>query len=293
VGAVRGPVRLKAYAKINLALDVVGRRPDGYHELRTVMQSISLADEVSVGRASEGFELLVDPPRTEVGPPEKNTAYLVWRLLCDRLGEELPVRVTLRKNVPAGAGLGGGSADAAAVLRGLDGLFGLGLSVEEMRDVGSGTGADVPFCVSGGTALGEGVGEILRPAPSPPDHRLLVVKPRRGVDTAAVYRSYDAGPAGGDAAGRVLQALRSGDLAELAGALGNDLAPVAKGMVPEVAELERSLFEAGAVGASMTGSGTAVYGLFSDEDAAARACEKVDTHFVGVCAPVPFGSDEV
>ena len=284
-------MRLKAYAKINLALDVVGRRPDGYHELRTVMQSISLADEVSLGRASGGFELLVDPPRTEVGPREKNTAYLAWRLLCDRLGGELPVRVALRKNVPAGAGLGGGSADAAAVLRGLDGLFGLGLTVEEMRDVGSGIGADVPFCVSGGTALGEGVGEILRPAPPPPDHRLLVVKPRRAADTGAVYRSYDANSTGGGAANRVLQALRSGDLAGLAGALGNDLAPVAKRMVPEVAELERSLLEAGAMGASMTGSGTAVYGLFRDEDAAARAREKVDAPFVGVCAPVPFGSE--
>lgn len=290
---MRGPVRLRAYAKINLALDVVGRRPDGYHEIRTVMQSISLADEVSVGRASEGFDLLVDPPRTEVGPREKNTAYLAWRLLCDRLGEELPVRVALRKNVPAGAGLGGGSADAAAVLRGLDGLFGLGLSVEEMRDVASGIGADVPFCVSGGTALGEGVGEILRPAPPPPDHRLLVVKPRRAADTGAVYRSYDANSTGGGAADRVLQALRSGDLAGLAGALGNDLAPVAKRMVPEVAELEGSLLEAGAMGASMTGSGTAVYGLFRDEDAVARARERVDAPFVGVCAPAPFGSEEV
>ncbi len=286
-------VRLRAHAKVNYALDVVGVRPDGYHELRTVMQSISLADEVEIGRISEGFELRVDPPHTDVGPREKNTAYRAWRLLCDCLGEELPVRIALRKNIPAGAGLGGGSADAAAVLRGLDGLFGLGLSVEEMRDVGKEIGADVPFCVSGGTALGEGVGEILSPAPSPPDHRLLVVKPRRGADTAKVYRAYDASSAGGDVADRVLSALRSGDLAGLAGALGNDLAPVARAMVPEVAELERNLLEAGAMGASMTGSGTAVYGLFRDEDAALRAKEKLDAPFAGVCVPVPRGSDDV
>ena len=290
---MRGPVRLKAYAKVNLALDVVGRRPDGYHELRTVMQSISLADEVSVGRASKGFELRVDPEYPGIGPREKNTVYLAWRLLCDRLGEELPVRVALRKNVPAGAGLGGGSADAAAVLRGLDGLFGLGLSVEEMREVGSRIGADVPFCVSGGTALGEGVGEILSPLPPPPEHCLLVVKPRRGADTAAVYRSFDVGPAGGRAADRVLRALRPGDLPGLAGALGNDLAPVAKRMVREVGELEGELLEAGAMGASMTGSGTAVYGLFRDEDAAVRARERVGAHFAGVCAPVSRGSEEV
>ena len=129
----------------------------------------------------------------------------------------------------------------------------------------------MPFCVRGGTALGEGVGEVLSPAPAPPDHRLLVVKPRRGADTAEVYRAYDAGSGGGNATERVLRALRSGDLAGLAGAVGNDLAPVTKAMIPEVAELEGRLLEAGAMGASMTGTGTAVYGLFRDEDEAARA----------------------
>jgi 4-diphosphocytidyl-2-C-methyl-D-erythritol kinase len=284
-------VGLKAYAKVNYSLDVVGLRADGYHELRTVMQSISLADGVEIRHAGEGFELHVDPPHADVGPPEGNTVYRAWRLLCDRVGRELPVRVTLRKKIPPGAGLGGGSADAAAVLRGLDWLFGLGLSDDELREVGKGVGADVPFCVRGGTALGEGVGEVLSPAPGPPDHRLLVVKPRRGADTAGVYRAYDAEAAGGDATGRVLRALRSGDLAGLAGAVGNDLAPVTKAMIPEVAQLERSLLEAGAMGASMTGTGTAVYGLFRDEEAAARAAAGIDTSFSDVFAPVPRGSE--
>ena len=286
-------VRLRAFAKVNYALDVLGVRADGYHEIRTVMQGVSLADEVEISHARGGFELRVEPEDAGIGPLEENTAYRAWRLVCDRLGEELPVRVTLRKNIPAGAGLGGGSADAAAVLRGLDVLFGLGLSVEELRDLGRVIGADVPFCVSGGTALGEGVGEALSPLPSPPDHRLLVVKPRRGADTAKVYRAYDAHPVeNGGSADRVLSALRSGDLGGLAGALGNDLAPVAKAMAPEVAELEEGLLEAGALGASMTGSGTAVYGLFGDEDEAARAGEGIDVPFAGVWAPVPFGSEE-
>lgn len=284
-------VGLRAYAKVNLSLDVVGVRADGYHELRTVMQSISLADGVEIRRASEGFELYVDPPHADVGPPEGNTVYRAWRLLCDRVGGELPVRVTLRKEIPPGAGLGGGSADAAAVLRGLDRLFGLGLSDDELRDVGKGVGADVPFCVPGGTALGEGVGEVLSPAPAPPDHRLLVVKPRRGADTAGVYRAYDPGAGGGNATERVLRALRSGDLAGLAAAVGNDLAPVTKAMIPEVAELEGRLLEAGALGASMTGTGTAVYGLFRDEDEAARAVERLDASFCGAFAPVSRGSE--
>lgn len=287
-------VRLRAYAKVNYALDVVGVRADGYHELRTVMQSISLADEVEVSRIGEGFELRVEPEGVKIGPWEENTAYRAWRLLCDRLGEELPVRVTLRKKIPPGAGLGGGSTDAAAVLRGLDELFGLGFSIEEMCHLGGEIGADVPFCVSGGTARGEGVGEVLSPVPPPPDHRLLVVKPRRGADTAKVYRAYDAHPVESvGSADRVLYALRSGDLAGLAGALGNDLAPVTEATVPEVAELESGLLDAGALGVSMTGSGTAVYGLFRDEDAAVRARERVGAHFAGICAPVTRGSEEV
>lgn len=286
-------VRLRAYAKVNYSLDVVGVRPDGYHELRSVMQSVSLADGVEIRRKSRGFGLRLDPPHADVGPPEQNTAYRAWRLLCDRIGEELPVEVRLLKEIPAGAGLGGGSADAAAVLRGLDALFGLGLSAGELREVGKGVGADVPFCVSGGTALVEGVGEVLSPVAAPPDHRLLVVKPRQGADTGRVYRAYDASPARGDASGRVLSALRSGSLTGLAGSLGNDLAPVTKAMVPEVAELEMGLLEAGARGTSMTGSGTAVYGLFGDEDEASRAREEVDAPFVGVWAPVPVGSEEV
>ena len=291
---MRRTVRLRAHAKVNYALDVVGVRADGYHEIRTVMQSVSLADEVEVRHAGRDFGLRVEPEGTEIGPREGNTTYRAWRLLSDRVGGELPTRISLHKNVPAGAGLGGGSADAAAVLRGLDELFGLGLSAAEMRGLGAEIGADVPFLVSGGTALAEGVGEILAAAPPPPDHRLLVAKPPAGADTAKVYRAYDADPtARGESADLVLAALGSGDLDRLAGAIGNDLAPAAKGMVPDVAGLERDLLEAGALGACVTGTGTAVYGLFRDEDAAKGAMESIGAHFASVCAPVAHGSVEV
>lgn len=286
-------VRLKAYAKVNYALDVVGVRPDGYHEIRTVMQSISLADEVEIRRAERDFELRVEPEGTEIGSREGNTAYRAWRLLRDRAGRDLPARISLHKNIPAGAGLGGGSADAAAVLRGLDELFGLGLSIQEMREIGAEIGADVPFLVTGGTALAEGVGEVLSPAPPPPDHRLLVVKPLIGADTARVYQAYDANPVHGETAAGVLDALRSRDLDRLAGSLGNDLAPATRKMIPEVARLENEVLEAGALGTLMTGSGTAVYGLFRDGDAARSAGEKIGASFCGVCSPVTRGSEEV
>jgi 4-diphosphocytidyl-2-C-methyl-D-erythritol kinase len=124
-------VRLRAFAKVNYALDVLGLRADGYHEVSTVMQSISLADDVELRRTAGGFDLSLEPDEVEIGPQERNTTYLAWKVLQSLTGEELPVKVTLRKEIPAGAGLGGGSADAAAVLVGLNEIFGLGLRIDE------------------------------------------------------------------------------------------------------------------------------------------------------------------
>src|SRR5215213_7164253 len=210
-------VRLGAFAKVNYALDILGLRVDGYHEIRTVMQSISLADEVELRRAARGFALTLEPETVEIGPSERNTAYLAWRSLQRLTGEELPVEVTLHKKIPAGAGLGGGSADAAAVLVGMNEIFGLGLSVHDLHEAGVGIGADVPFCISGGTALGEGIGEILTPLVAPPSHRLVVAKPLGSVETASIYRAYDGTKT--ESAGTVepvVSALHSGSVPELA-----------------------------------------------------------------------------
>jgi 4-diphosphocytidyl-2-C-methyl-D-erythritol kinase len=294
VGAVIEKIRLRAFAKLNYALDVLGLRGDGYHEVRTVMQSVSLADEVEIEVAGRGFELWVESEGTVVGPPEENTAYRAWKLLCGLAGDELPVRVTLWKGIPAGAGLGGGSADAAAVLVGLNGLFGLGLHVEDLREVGARIGADVPFCVSGGTALGEGVGELLTPLPAPPVHRLVVAKSSAGVDTGNIYRAYDEGSArSAHSVEAVIAALGSGSLPALAGAVGNDLTHVTVSLVPEVAELRRGFMAAGALGASMSGSGTAVYGVFDEEGAAWSAVERSGAPFAGVYGPVSCGVEEI
>jgi 4-diphosphocytidyl-2-C-methyl-D-erythritol kinase len=293
VGTVIERIRLRAFAKVNYALDVLGLREDGYHEVGTVMQSVSLADEVEIEVANRGFKLRVEPEGTMVGSPEENTAYRAWKLLCGLAGDDLPIRVTLRKEIPAGAGLGGGSADAAAVLVGLNGLFGLGLRVEELREVGARIGADVPFCLSGGTALGKGVGDILTPLPAPPAHRLVVARPLAGADTGKIYRTYDEEAArSARSVGLVVAALESGTLPALAGAVGNDLALVTTGLVPEVAELRRGLIDAGALGASMSGSGTAVYGIFDEEEAALRAAQKSAAPFAGVYVPVSCGVEE-
>jgi 4-diphosphocytidyl-2-C-methyl-D-erythritol kinase len=286
---VKREVWLRAFAKVNYALDVLGLRGDGYHEISTVMQSISLADEVQLRRAAGGFDLSLEPEEVKIGSQERNTTYLAWKALQGLAGEELPVKVTLRKEIPAGAGLGGGSANAAAVLVGLNELFSLGLRVDELRGSGVGIGADVPFCISGGTALGQGVGEILTPLPSPPAHRLVVAKPPRSADTAGMYRAYDETETESmRSVEPVVSALRSGSLPVLAAAVGNDLAPVTRRFIPEVATLERTLLASGALGASMSGSGTAVYGIFDDEGAGG-AKDTVDAPFIGVYEPVSCG----
>lgn len=287
-------MRLKAFAKVNYALEVRGLRPDGYHEISTVMQSVSLYDELGLERSDEGFQLLVEPEGASIGPKGENTVFRAWSLLREAAGEKLPVRVRLRKAIPAGAGLGGGSADAAAALVGLNEMFGLGLGDAELREIGLRIGADVPFCISGGTALGEGIGEVLTPLPAPPDHHLVVAKPDAGVETARIYKAYDERPGEGrPSIAPTLDALRAGDLGALARLLGNDLAPVTEALVPEVGELREALACAGALGALMSGSGTAVYGIFGSEAAAGGAERRIEAPFARICRPVALGVEGI
>lgn len=290
MGALTGKVRLQAFAKVNYALEVRGLRDDGYHEIASVLQSISLADELEIERSKGGFELLFEPEGVEVGPLEENTVYKAWALLWEASGHELPVRIRLHKKIPAGAGLGGGSADAAAVLVGMNELFGLGLNYEELRDLGSRIGADVPFCLAGGTALGEGKGEVLTPLPAPPEHHLVLAKPVRSAETGGIYRAYDERPGKGTASVRsAVAALKAGDLCALAAALGNDLEPVTAGFVPEVTAHKEDLLREGALGAAMTGTGTAVYGVFRREDDVRSVERRIRASFAGVFEPVPHG----
>ena len=284
-------VRLLAFAKVNYALEVHGLRDDGYHEIRTVMQSVSLADEVEIERAEEGFGLRIEPRCADVGPLEDNTVRKAWIALREVSGNELAVRIGLHKRIPSGAGLGGGSADAAATLYGLNELFDLRLDAEALRDLGRRIGADVPFCLLGGTALAEGVGDVLTPLPAPPAHHLVLVKPERGAQTSEIYRAYDARPRGGVASvGPVVAALRSGDLPALAAAVGNDLEAVTGELVPEVRAYREELSRRGALGAAMSGTGTAVYGIFGGD----IIIEKVlRAPFGCVCEPLDIGVETV
>lgn len=285
-------VRLRAYAKVNYSLDVLGLREDGYHEIRTVLQSISLFDEVEVEKAGSGFDLVVEPE--DVCPVEENTVYKAWTLFCERAGRELSVNIRLEKRIPSGAGLGGGSADAAAALVGMNSLFDLGLGDEELHEIASKIGADAPFCLMGGTMLGEGVGTNLKPLPAPPHHYVALAKPAASADTAKTYRAYDEVPraSSGDT-DAVVAALHSGDPRSLGASLGNDLAIVTGEFVPEVESHASGFIESGAFGASMSGTGTAVYGVFDSMESAQAAASRLDAPFSGVFEPVARGVEVV
>ena len=284
-------LRLRAFAKVNYALEVCGVREDGYHDISTVMQSVSLADDLELERAEAGFELVVEPAGAEIGPPEENTIYRAWKLLRSLSGRELPVKVKLHKKIPAGAGLGGGSVDAAAFLLGTNDLYDLRFDLASLREIGDNIGADVPFCLSGGTALAGGTGDVLTPLPPPPPHYLVLVKPSVSADTGKVYRAYDESPVTDVASvDPVASALRAGDLSALAYALGNALAPVTRKLLPEVERYERALLLSGALGAMMSGSGSAVYGIFTSRSEAENAREMLQAPFAEVCEPIDRGT---
>lgn len=262
---------LPAYAKINLALSIEGRRPDGYHLLRTVMQSIDLADTVRVEVLPDsGIELTVSEP--EIPTDRKNTAYRAAEAFLQAAGCDRSVRIAIEKRIPSQAGLGGASADAAAVLRALDQLVGP-VGEEPLLEIAAKIGADVPFCLCGGTRLCEGIGERMTVLPDLPTLWVVLCKPPFGVSTPAAFAAYDAllSPPRVEV-DALCTAIAQGDRAQIGACCGNALEAVVDR--PEIAKCKAALRKAGALGAAMTGSGSVIYGLFADEASAVAAAEK-------------------
>jgi len=277
-GAVRmmeGFVELEAFAKINLGLDVLSRREDGYHLLRTVMQTVDLCDRITIRREAEkGIRLSCDLP--SLPADEKNLAYRAAALLQDIYRLPGGVGIGLKKNIPMAAGLAGGSADAAAVLRGMNRLYDLGLTREELEKHASKLGADVPFCISGGTVLAEGIGEKLTVLPDIPDCAVVIVKPDFDVSTAEAFRDLHAELLPESIhpdMDSVLSAIRAGDVPKAARSMGNILETVTERKYPVIGEIKREMKKAGAWGALMSGSGSSVFGLFPDRALALGYCE--------------------
>jgi 4-diphosphocytidyl-2-C-methyl-D-erythritol kinase len=253
---------LSAPAKINLSLDVLGKREDGYHQVEMVMQSVELADRISLERtANNTIRVLCPHPYVPSG--SENLAWKAACLLRDRYGSDSRgVIIRIQKNIPVAAGLAGGSSDAAAVLRGLNELWKLNLSDKGLAEAGLSLGADVPFCLKGGTALAQGIGEQLTPLPSPPKLWVLLFKPNVGVSTAEVYKNYDGSLVRKRPdTNRLVWAIESGNLPELAGAMANVLESVTFSRLPMLLRLKQKALELGAMSAMMSGSGPTVFAL--------------------------------
>lgn len=252
-----------AYAKINLGLDVLGKRPDGYHEVRMVMQSIGLSDVVEL-EESEGLVVETDNGGLAGGP--SNLAWKAATLLAERCGKLPNVHIRLKKKIFLAAGLAGGSSDAAAVLRGLNRLWQLGLQVAELETLAAELGSDIPFCVSGGTALAEGRGELLMQLPEAPSLTLVLAKPKLEVSTGWVYGNFRQEQVAQrpDIDG-IIKALEQGAVAPLLASCGNVLESVTIPAYPVIAEIKERMLTAGAEYALMSGSGPTVFAVARDE----------------------------
>ena len=258
---------LKAYAKINLALEVLGKRPDGYHEVAMIMQSVSLHDMVMLSLQEPDITLICDRP--ELPCDHSNLAFRAAELLRREYGVARGVQIELTKRIPLAAGLAGGSTDAAAVLKGLNRLWHLDLPASELERLAARLGSDVPFCLWGGTSLATGRGEILTPLPDFNGYGVVLVNPPLQVSTAWVYGNYR-GATGNRR--RDIASLRHSieqqDFSAVAGAVFNDLETVTIPAHPQVAAIKEQLLQAGAAGVLMSGSGPTVFALTPDRASA-------------------------
>lgn len=268
-------ISLKALAKINLGLDVVSRREDGYHEVRMVMQTIHLYDRLEISKKeTSGIELETNLSYLPVN--ENNLVYRAGKLLMDEFHIEEGVKVFLNKRIPVAAGMAGGSTDAAAMLYGMNELFELGLSRDELMERGVKIGADVPYCLMRGTALAEGIGEKLTPLAPMVKCPVLIAKPPISVSTKFVYQNLklDAQTVHPDI-DRLIADIEKKDLTSIAADMGNVLETVTIPNYPVVAEVKEQMMKSGAINSLMSGSGPTVFGLFEDEKTAEQAYQEM------------------
>ena len=263
----------KAYAKINIGLDVLRRREDGYHEVRMIMQTVDICDELLLEKTDQpGIVLQTDCEGLPVDG--SNLICRAADLLFQEKGITGGVKITLTKRIPVAAGMAGGSSDAAAAMRGLNELFEMGYSIRELQELGVRLGADIPYCLTGGTMLSEGIGEILSPLPAPPACCLVVAKPDIDVSTGFVYGNLyaDQLTQHPDIDG-MIEALTNGNLKGITDRLGNVLETVTVREYPVIETIKQLLRDEGAENALMSGSGPTVFGIFTQEDKARAAAQ--------------------
>ena len=266
-------IKLKAYGKINLGLDVLGRRDDGYHDLDMIMQSVDLCDQITIAKNKTG-EIKVTSNTSKIPNDESNLAYKSAKLLIDEFEIKKGVDIEIEKKIPISGGMAGGSTDCAAVLKGMNKLFKLRLSEQELMDRGVKLGADVPFCIMGKTARAEGIGEVLTPIKNKLKGYIVLAKPPISVSTGFVYGRIDEVEVKNKPdTEAMIEAIKKKDLKGLADTICNVLEEVTIPDYPIVKEIKDKMIENGAINAMMTGSGPTVFGLFDDKKKAVAAVD--------------------
>ena len=270
-------LKLRAYGKINLALDVLRKREDGYHDVRMIMQTVGIYDQVDLRRKEEPG-ITVETNLSYLPVNENNLVYQAARLLMEEFQVKEGLHIQLKKFLPVAAGMAGGSSDAAAVLYGVNKMFGLGLSKEALMERGVKIGADVPYCLLRGTALSEGIGEKLTPLPPMPQCQVVIAKPGISVSTRYVYENLHANELRQEQhpdIDGIMEGLEQHDLRKIAECMGNVLEDVTIPMYPVIREIKQEMTDAGALGAMMSGSGPTVFGLFESRAAAREAQRRI------------------
>lgn len=278
-----------APAKINLALQITGRRPDGFHTLKTVMQSVSLWDIVTVEKTDGEKGIEISCTDKSIPTDGRNIAFKAAEAFFAKTGvPNAGIKIHIEKHIPSEAGLGGGSADGAAVFAALNRLFGEPLTEEELCRLSAGTGADIPFCIKGGTALCEGIGEILTPIKPLPDCHIVIGKGEKGVSTREAYNAADKLPEAEK--GGFDTAVFEGRIEEIAGSCFNVFEQVTGN--DEIRSIKEAMLACGALCSVMSGSGSAVFGIFTDAEQGERCCTLLNGkgYFSAMCRPADHGA---
>ena len=270
-------LQLKAYGKINLGPDVIRKRPDGYHDLDMIMQMVDVYDDVIIEKKA-GEEIVVKADAAVLSNGKDNLAYMAAKMLFDEFGIKSGVEITIHKRIPIAGGMAGGSSDCATTLIGINEMFNLGLSKQQLMERGVKLGADVPYCVLGGTAIARGIGEVLTPLPTPPQCHVIIAKPPISVSTAYVYGHIrpDEITKRPDIEQMTL-AIKEQDLNKLSDLLYNVMEEVTVSEYPVIEKLKSIMLENGALNSIMSGSGPTVFGLFDDRKKAQAAMKALDS----------------
>lgn len=285
-------IQLKALAKINLGLDVLRRREDGYHEVKMIMQTIGLHDDLEI-RKTKTPGIQVKTNLYYLPTNENNLVYKAAKLLMDEFQIQDGVSIQLKKRIPVAAGMAGGSSDGAAVLWGINQMYGLGLPMQALMERGVRLGADVPYCIQRGTALAEGIGEKLSVLPPMPKCTILIAKPGISVSTKFVYENLHANdlkPEQHPDVDSMIEAMRQKDLGLLCSRMGNVLETVTIPAYPVINEIKRTMMDNGAIGSMMSGSGPTVFGIFDSPVAAKQAVKAVRAAKLAkqICLTTPY-----